>query len=107
MFTVYILYSTILDRYYVGCTSNLEERLKKHLSNHKGFTGKTADWTVVYKEMYKEKEQAKSREKKIKSWKSRKMIEKLLELSSAGLEHPDFTSGGSIIPHPGSLKVIQ
>ncbi|WP_333908728.1 GIY-YIG nuclease family protein [Marinigracilibium pacificum] len=36
----YILYSRILDKYYVGHTGDLlTERLRKHNSNHKGFTG--------------------------------------------------------------------
>ena len=35
---VYILYSKLLDKYYVGSTTNVMERLKKHLNNHKGFT---------------------------------------------------------------------
>lgn len=30
MYYVYMLYSAILDRYYVGQTSNLEDRLKRH-----------------------------------------------------------------------------
>jgi len=48
----YIIYSQQLDKYYVGHTSNLDERLKKHNTNHKGFTGKANDWAVVYTEIY-------------------------------------------------------
>ncbi|MEO5909802.1 MAG: GIY-YIG nuclease family protein [Pelobium sp.] len=47
MFYVYILYSSILNKYYVGSTSNLPERIRKHNSNHKGFTGISADWTLL------------------------------------------------------------
>jgi putative endonuclease len=43
MFYLYILYSEILDSYYVGATSNVEERLKSHLQNHKGYTSKAKD----------------------------------------------------------------
>ena len=44
MATTYILYSNEIDKYYIGSTnSDLKERLKKHLSNHKGFTAKTKD----------------------------------------------------------------
>ncbi|MFD2162079.1 GIY-YIG nuclease family protein [Paradesertivirga mongoliensis] len=46
MFAVYILYSQSLDKYYVGCTSDVSERLKKHNTNHSGFTGKLLDWEV-------------------------------------------------------------
>ena len=56
MFFCYILYSKILDQYYIGHTGeDLEERLRKHLSNHKGFTAKVKDWTIVYYETFEEK----------------------------------------------------
>jgi putative endonuclease len=75
----YILYSKILNKYYIGSTSDcLSKRLKKHLSNHKGFTGKAKDWTIVYCEEFPIVLLALKREKEIKNWKSRSMIEKLL-----------------------------
>ncbi|MEY5047553.1 MAG: hypothetical protein RLZZ175_912 [Bacteroidota bacterium] len=52
MYFFYILYSTSIDKYYVGHTSNLVERLRKHNSNHKGFTGKASDWEIVYSEQF-------------------------------------------------------
>ena len=79
MYTVYIIYSANLDRYYIGFTSDLmDTRLRKHLANHKEFTGKHADWTVVYTEEYNSKKVAIQRERQIKSWKSRFQIEKLV-----------------------------
>jgi putative endonuclease len=57
---------------------DIEERLRKHNTNHKGFTGGTGDWKLVYCETFELKERALAREKQIKSWKSRKMIEKLI-----------------------------
>jgi putative endonuclease len=56
----------------------LNERLKKHLSNHKGYTGRSKDWLVVYHEEFEDKDQAMAREREIKSWKSRLMIEQLI-----------------------------
>jgi putative endonuclease len=50
MYTFYILYSQSLDRYYIGYCQNLQARLDRHLSNHKGFTAKAKDWIVVYTE---------------------------------------------------------
>jgi len=75
---VYILYSKNIDRYYIGSTSNIEERLRKHNSKHRGFTGKASDWEVVYLEDFDTIHDAQYREKQIKSWKSRKEIEKLI-----------------------------
>lgn len=82
----YILYSKELDKYYLGHTSNLEERLKKHNTNHKGFTGKANDWELKYYEIFVSKSEAYRRELQVKKWKSRKLIEKLV----LGSEHPDL-----------------
>jgi len=74
----YILFSQKADKYYVGYTcDSLDERLKKHNTNHKGFTGKFSDWTVVYAEQFMTREEAYQRERQIKSWKSRQAIEAL------------------------------
>jgi len=79
MFHVYILYSAIKDRYYVGFTSDiLSERIRRHNSNHAGFTGKTGDWILVYSEKFDNKDYAMKREMEIKAWKSRKLIQKLI-----------------------------
>ena len=85
MWVMYILYSMQRDRYYVGYTGDdLCERLRKHNSNHSGFTGTAPDWKIVYTESFNTKTEAYARERQIKSWKSRKLIEKL-----TGSEHPD------------------
>jgi putative endonuclease len=79
MFLTYILFSNILKKYYIGHTGeSIEERLRKHNSNHKGFTGSIADWEVKYSEEFQTKSEAYQREMQIKKWKSRIMIEKLI-----------------------------
>jgi putative endonuclease len=81
----YTLFSSSANKFYVGhTTESLEERLRKHKSNHKGFTGKFKDWNIVYSEEYASKEFAYKREREVKSWKSRNRIEKLI----ADSEHP-------------------
>ncbi len=75
---VYILFSKLKNKYYVGYTSNLEERLKRHNQKSKGFTENTNDWIIVYTENFKTIEEATARELKIKSWKSRLKIEALI-----------------------------
>jgi putative endonuclease len=86
MYFFYILFSEGLNKYYIGHTANLEERIKKHNSNHKGFTGKLSDWKVVYCEEFSSKSLAYAREREIKNWKSRTRIEKLID--PVGSEHP-------------------
>jgi putative endonuclease len=56
----------------------VEHRLIKHNTNHPGFTGKTGDWIIKWTEEQNDKSVALKREKQIKAWKSRKMIEKLI-----------------------------
>ena len=68
VFYVYILYSKTLQKYYVGATSmEPESRLKKHLSNHKGFTGKAKDWRIIKQVELDTKKEALILEKKIKN----------------------------------------
>lgn len=83
MFYFYILYSKTLDKFYIGHTSEaLEERLRKHLSNHSGFTSKAKDWAVVHYELFEDKSTAYRRELEVKKWKSKTRVQKLI--SSAG-----------------------
>ncbi len=82
--SAYILFSQRLDRYYVGSTSGkVEERLRRHLTARSGFTSKARDWEVVFQEEFSLKSDAMKRERQIKSWKSRKMIDKLIASSSS------------------------
>jgi len=81
----YILFSSSVSKYYIGHTTEpIEDRLRKHNSKHKGFTGKSGDWVVVYTELCLTKSLAYSREREVKGWKSKKQIEKLI-----GSKHPD------------------
>ena len=84
MFYTYILFSPGIDRFYIGCTSNIEERLKKHNNKNKGFTNQANDWCVVYSKTFSTKQEALNLEKQIKSWKSKTRIRKLINS-----EHPD------------------
>jgi len=83
MFTVYILHSNSLDRYYVGYTNDLERRLKEHNRKKGKYTDSGIPWQLVYQETYSTKTEAMDREKFIKLKKSRAFIESLLS-SSAG-----------------------
>lgn len=79
MYITYILYSTLADKYYVGFTGDdINTRVRKHNTHHKGFTGKSGDWVFMYTEIFSKKNLAFRREQEIKSWKSRKRIEQLI-----------------------------
>ena len=81
----YILHSHQADKYYIGHTNDLKGRLRRHNTEHKGYTGKWSDWKVVHTEMYTDKQDAYKREREIKKWKSKLRIKKLI----TGSEHPD------------------
>ncbi|WP_307461033.1 GIY-YIG nuclease family protein [Chryseobacterium sp. SORGH_AS_0447] len=79
----YILYSQSLNKFYIGHScETLQERLRKHLSNHKGFTSKVKDWEIIYSEKFDSKSNAYTREREIKSWKSAFRIQQLIKDSA-------------------------
>ncbi len=87
MWTVYILYSVKRDRYYIGYTGDeLTVRIRKHNTNHKGFTGGAGDWELKYIEVFGDKLSAHRRELQIKGWKSRIKLESLI----SGSGHSGF-----------------
>lgn len=79
MYFCYILYFKSLDQFYIGhAGDDLQERLRRHLSNHHGFTARAKDWIIVYSETFPDKKAAYKRELEIKSWKSKKKIVQLI-----------------------------
>ncbi len=80
-----------MDKFYIGHTGgNVNDRLKKHLTEHDGFTAKSKDWQLVFTEVHESKALAYARELQIKGWKSKKMIQKLIDKhSSTSSAHPD------------------
>ena len=82
MFYVCIIYSAKIDQYYIGQTSNIEDRLYRHRNSGSKSTKKTSDWELKYTETFETRTIAVQRESEIKKKKSRKYLEFLV--SSAG-----------------------
>ena len=78
MFYTYILHSQSIDKFYVGHTNDLDERVARHNRGGNKFTSKGQPWELAYKEEFESKELAYSRERQIKKWKSKVMIQKLI-----------------------------
>ncbi len=78
-FFVYILFSSTKEKFYIGFTSDIEQRILRHNQKSKGFTGNNNDWKIVYTETFSEKSEAIAREKQIKSWKSKSKIQELIK----------------------------
>jgi len=68
MFYVYILRGT-KNHLYVGCTSNLERRIDRHIKGAGAeFTKRNQTNVLVYKEIFSSLKEARQREKQIKGW---------------------------------------
>ena len=65
---VYVLNSAKTDGYYVGCTSNLDQRVDEHARGKVFTTKKMLPVELVYFEAYKTKQQAYEREKSLKQY---------------------------------------
>ena len=79
MFFVYILFSKKLNRYYIGFTTNLNQRLDYHYNDTQArkFTYNADDWILVHSIECISKNQALAVEKHIKSMKSKVYIQNL------------------------------
>jgi putative endonuclease len=78
LFFVYIIYSSSLDKYYIGYTTDLTKRLYEHNTGISVYTSKASDWVLKYQEFFPKRELAMKREKEIKNKKSRKYIDWLI-----------------------------
>ena len=58
MFTVYIIYSAKLDRYYTGYSEDIIKRLQEHNSGLSFFTSKADDWVLKYQKVYPSRQEA-------------------------------------------------
>ena len=77
MFYTYVLKSDKNSRYYIGYTSDIQARLKLHNSKSVLATKNLCPWQLFYFETFDTEKDAIGRERQMKSWKSRSMIEKL------------------------------
>ncbi len=75
---LYILKNEITNRYYVGSTNNINRRLAEHLRGKIRTTKVLGTYTLVYQEVFETIEEARAREKKLKSYKSKKYIDWLV-----------------------------
>ncbi len=66
-YTVYILYSHKDGKLYVGCTSNLEERLKRHHTGYVAATVHRRPLEFVKAERFQDKAEAFTHERFLKS----------------------------------------
>jgi len=79
-YSCYVIYSPSLDRYYIGYTENIEERINLHNTGHFGgqsFTHRASDWMLYFLIPCTSINQAVYIESRIKKMKSKIYIENL------------------------------
>ncbi len=80
MYYVYILKSKKDNGLYIGSTSNLKERLRKHNDGKVKSTSYRRPLELIYYEAYKNKEIIRKREKLLKRGKAYMELKKRLEI---------------------------
>jgi putative endonuclease len=79
MYYTYILYSEKSDKIYIGYTSDLDKRLKRHNSiNSKGWSKKHQPWIILFSESFETIIEAVTREKYYKSHAGREKIRRYI-----------------------------
>ena len=79
MYFIYILKSQKTNKYYIGYTENIIQRLKNHNSGIVKSTKNGVPWNVVYREKFVTKKEAYKRERVIKSYKGGRAFKSLIE----------------------------
>ena len=86
LYYCYILYSPSLDKFYIGETENLEERINQHRTGFVdiAYTKQAADWQLYYSITCQSRSQARAIERHIKRMKSKIYIENLKKFPEMG-----------------------
>ena len=77
IYYVYILYSPLLDKHYVGFSKYRGKRKRQHSTKSKHWTGKAHDWTEVFCRKVNSRTEARELEKKIKGRGAKRFLENL------------------------------
>ena len=84
---VYILYSQKDRKLYVGCTSDLENRIKEHNSKKVTATKNRIPLVIIYSEKFEDKTEAFNRERFLKSLWSGRLKGKILKEYLSKVSH--------------------
>ena len=77
---VYVIYSVSADKYYIGETSDVNERIKQHNSGfyESSFSKQASDWEIYWMLECKSRSQALKIEQHIKKMRNRKFYANLV-----------------------------
>jgi len=80
MYFVYVLQSLTDNSFYIGYTSNIEDRLWEHNEGRTRYTKRKRPWNLMYKEDYQTRAEAIKREKYLKKLKNKAHLAKIIGL---------------------------
>src|SRR5215813_1930755 len=78
---VYILQSESTQKFYIGSGEDALVRLGEHQRVQTISTRGRGPWTLVYQEQFETLSEARRRERQLKSWKSHRSIQELIDAS--------------------------
>ncbi|MBX9785687.1 MAG: GIY-YIG nuclease family protein [Chitinophagaceae bacterium] len=91
MYFVYILYSQKCNRYYIGYSANVKERLLRHNAGYVTATKNCIPYQLMASKAFSTEQEAMQEEKKLKRMKSRIYLQKLI--AGNWQARPDLKSG--------------
>lgn len=68
MYYLYVLKGRMQRKLYIGSTRDLRKRLTEHARKQSPYTSKANDWQLIYYEAYKDREDARERERMLKNF---------------------------------------
>ena len=68
MYYLYVLKGRMQHKLYIGSTNDLRRRLAEHVRGKSPYTSKSTGWELVYYEAYRNREDARERERLLKNF---------------------------------------
>jgi putative endonuclease len=90
MVSVYILQSESTRRFYIGCAADPLGRLAEHQRGQTISTRGRGPWRLVYQEDFISLSEARNRERQLKSWKSHRSIQVLIDSVSSEMNRGEL-----------------
>ena len=78
-FFLYIVQSTTTEKFYIGSAADVPTRVAEHNRGQSPYTRGRGPWTLVYQEEYETLSEARRRERQLKSWKSHRSLQGLVD----------------------------
>ncbi len=76
---LYILRSETTGNFYIGSALDSDARFSEHERGHSTYSRGRGPWVRVYQEEYATLAEARRRERQLKSWKSHRSIQELID----------------------------